>query len=126
VVPSQGGTSLRLAANDPPACTGKKSPGINNHWAKWSSSVPQSMGRSYYWLVFSSNRADITPVPRVYPDSANTGEPVVQVSQLYMTLVTKEADSTLKSYPAVYLWNQPSTTLNTTPIWEDVVIPVIQ
>src|SRR5207248_976341 len=67
-----------------------------------------------------------TRVPRVYPDSANTGEPVIQVSQLYMTLVTKEPDSSLKSYPAVYMWNQTSNTLNTTPIWEDVVIPVIQ
>lgn len=122
VVPAQGGTPARLAANDPPECTGKKSPGINNHWAKWSSSVPNAGGKSYYWLLFSSNRADIPPAPRKYHDPAQTGEQLIHVSQLYMTLVVKEG-AKLDTYPAVYLWNQPQTTLNTTPIWEDIVIP---
>ena len=39
VVPHQGDAKTeaqRLAANDPPACSGKSSPGINNHWPKWS------------------------------------------------------------------------------------------
>ena len=49
----------------------------------------------------------------------------MQISQLYMTLVTAEG-SKLTSYPALYLWNQPTETLNTTPIWEDIVIPPVQ
>jgi hypothetical protein len=125
VVPAAGGTATRLAANDPPACTGKKSPGINNHWAKWSPAVPEAKGRRYYWVLFSSNRADIAPVPRVYPDPANTGENVIQVSQLYVTAVVKDGDK-ITTYPAIYLWNQPATTLNTTPIWEVVAIPTIE
>ena len=33
VVPHQAGAQAkRLAANDPPACSGKSSPGVNNHW----------------------------------------------------------------------------------------------
>ena len=124
VVAATGGKATRLDANDPPACTGKKSPGINNHWAKWASSVPAANGRLYYWVLFSSNRADLAPAPRVYPDPANTGENVVQISQLYMTLVMKEGGQ-LKTFPAVYLWNQPTTSLNTTPIWENVAIPTI-
>jgi hypothetical protein len=126
VVPAQGGNAIRLAANDPPVCTGKKSPGINNHWAKWAPTVPEINGRRYYWLLFSSDRADIAPVPRTYPDPAHTGETTVQVTQLYMTLVVEQGDHQLQSYPAVYLWNQPSTTLNNTPIWEQVAIPTIQ
>jgi hypothetical protein len=125
VVPSAGGKALRLDANDPPACTGRKSPGVNNHWAKWAPTVPQINGRSYYWLLFSSDRSDIPPVPRTNRDPANTGEMVVQVTQLYMSLVVKSGDQ-LQSYPAVYLWNQPTTTANNTPIWEQVAIPVIQ
>jgi hypothetical protein len=125
VVPSRGGKALRLAANDPPACTGKKSPGINNHWAKWASSAPDSGGRRYYWVLFSSNRADIAPVPRMYPDPANTGETVVQVSQLYVTLIVQEG-SQLRTFPAIYLWNQPADSLNTTPIWDNVSIPPIE
>ena len=49
-------------------------------------------GRKYYWLLFSSNRADIPPVMRRYPDPAGTGEPLVQVTQLYMTVVVVEGD----------------------------------
>jgi hypothetical protein len=125
VVPAGGGTSVRLDANDPPECTGRKSPGVNNHWPKWSPAINSAGGRSYYWLLFSSNRTDIPPVPRMYPDPANTGEQVIQVSQLYMTLVTVEGGGKVVSHPALYLWNQPPETLNTTPIWEDIAIPTI-
>jgi WD40 repeat protein len=126
VVPARGGKTIRLDANDPPACTGKKSPGINNHWAKWAPTVPEINGRRYYWLLFSSDRADIPPVPRMYPDPANTGETTVQVTQLYVTLVVEQGELTLQSYPAIYLWNQPTNTLNNTPIWEQVAIPTIE
>jgi hypothetical protein len=125
VVPAAGGTALRLDANDPPACTGRMSPGVNNHWAKWSPTVNSSGGKKYYWLLFSSNRTDLPAVPRVYPDPANTGANTIQISQLYMTLVTSDGGK-LQSYPALYLWNQPTDTLNTTPIWEDIVIPPVE
>jgi hypothetical protein len=127
VVPASGGSgaaAVRLAANDPPACSGKKSPGINNHWAKWAPAVGSAGGKKYYWLLFSSNRADIPPVMRRYPDVSGTGEPLVQVTQLYMTVVVVEGGK-ITSYPAVYLWNQPADTLNTTPIWENLSIPRI-
>jgi hypothetical protein len=29
------------------------------------------------------------------------------------------------TYPAVYLWTQDSTTVNTTPVWEDLDIPTV-
>jgi hypothetical protein len=48
----------------------------------------------------------------------------VQVSQLYMTAVVRTEDG-LATYPAVYLWNQPTTRLNTTPAWEAFTIPVV-
>lgn len=34
VIPAAGGAAVRLNANDPPVCTGQKSPGIINSWAK--------------------------------------------------------------------------------------------
>jgi hypothetical protein len=124
VVPAAGGMAVRLAANDPPECTKKVSPGVNNHWAKWAPAVGTANGRKYYWLLFSSNRSDIPPVMRRYPDPAGTGDPLVQVTQLYMTGVVVEG-AKIQSFPAVYLWNQPTDTLNTTPIWENLVIPRI-
>jgi hypothetical protein len=122
VVRATGGTSERLAANDPPACSGKASPGINNHWGKWAPQVQSSNGRRYYWILFSSNRADIPPVDRRYPDPNGTGETQVSVTQLYMTVVVDDGHE-LKTFPAIYLWNQPNDTLNTTPIWENLSIP---
>lgn len=78
--------------------------------------------RKYYWLLFSSNRADIDPVPRMYPDPSNPDETNVYVTQLYMTVVVEEGGK-LTTYPAVYLWNQPTDTLNTTPVWANLAIP---
>jgi hypothetical protein len=43
ILPAAGGTATRLAANDPPACTGKTSPGMTNSWPKWS---PQAVTAS--------------------------------------------------------------------------------
>ncbi|HEY0255534.1 MAG TPA: hypothetical protein VGC41_28590, partial [Kofleriaceae bacterium] len=37
IVPAAGSTTpKRLAANDPPACTAKASPGVTNSWPKWA------------------------------------------------------------------------------------------
>ena len=64
-IPSGGGVAARIAANDPPACSGHASPGVT----KWAPSVAQaSGGRTFYGLVFSSTRTGsfsqlyVTPV----------------------------------------------------------------
>jgi hypothetical protein len=117
VVPTAGGAAVRLAANDPPACTPTVIPntrvypstkGWDNSWAKWSPDVGKANGKSYYWVIFSSYRYDVSP-PR---------------GQLYMTAVVK-TELTLQTYPAVYLWNQDLTTSNHTPAWDSFKIAPI-
>jgi hypothetical protein len=118
VVPSTGGGSaVRLKANDPPACTPPVLPntrvyptktGWDNSWAKWAPEVGMVDDRRYYWLIFSSYRYDVSP-PR---------------GQLYMTAVVT-SETSLTTYPAVYLWNQDPTTSNHTPAWEEFQIPIV-
>jgi WD40-like Beta Propeller Repeat len=117
VVPSAGGTAVRLKANDPPACTPavRPNPGVypsktgwDNSWAKWSPEVGVVNDRKFYWLIFSSYRYDISP-PR---------------GQLYMTAIVTTG-TTVTTYPAVHLWNQDLTTSNHTPAWEAFQIPPI-
>ena len=104
VIPSGGGIATRLAANDPPACSGRTSPGVTNSWPKWAPSVVQaSGGRTFYWLVFSSTRAGSLP-------------------QLYVTPVVV-AGTQVQTFGALYLWNQPATTGNHTPAWDEFKIP---
>jgi hypothetical protein len=108
VIPATGGSGVRLAANDPPACPGQQqSPGINNTWAKWSPQVtPGPNGDTYYWLIFSSWRQGMT--------DPTTGEPI---AQLFMTAIVK-TELGIHTYPAVYLWNQPADVNNFTPAWD--------
>jgi hypothetical protein len=106
-VPAGGGTATRFGANDPPACqSGAHSPGVGNDWAKWS---PRAMsaanGKTYYWLVFSSKRSGH--------------------AQLYLAPMTVTGGAVDASYPALYLWNQPSTDDNHTPSWDDYQIPPV-
>jgi len=109
---STGGTKHRLAANDPPQCSGQPtSPGINNSWPKWSPQVETYGNRTYYWMIFSSWREG-----GKYP----TGGPI---AQLYMTAVTTDEINIQTNYPAVYLWNQPATSSNHTPAWDRFQIP---
>jgi hypothetical protein len=116
-----GAQSKRLAANDPPSCTGLSSPGINNHWPKWSPTVgTDSNGNIYYWMIFSSNR--FNPKPMTVSNSGRTN--TVYVSQLYITAVVK-TELGYQTYPAIYLYNQPPTRLNTTPAWQDFNIPIV-
>lgn len=96
-----GGTATRLAANDPPACSGKASPGVTNSWPKWAPAVGSSSGSRTYWLTFSSTR---------------TGNP-----QLYVTAVVDDG-AKLTTYPALYLWNQPPAENNHTPAWDNFTI----
>jgi hypothetical protein len=132
VVPAEGGAALRLRANDPPACTGEKSPGVINSWPKWSPralSVTSSMNefgpppRTFYWLVFSSARAypGQFEVPKTQYSPNDT-----RSSQLYMTAVVRDnTNGKLESYPAVYLWNQDPKTSNLTPAWDEFKIPAV-
>ena len=122
VVPHQAGAQAkRLAANDPPACSGKSSPGVNNHWPKWSPDRLTYDNRTYYWLIFSSNRYGLPPVTT----SSNGQTKTVQVSQLYITAVVVDEMNVVDHYSAIYLWNQPQNRLNTTPSWENFHIPIV-
>ncbi len=105
VVPSAGGVATRLAANDPPACSGTSSPGVTNSWPKWSPAVGSTNGRSFYWLVFSSTRA---------------GHP-----QLYVAGLEIDNGAIVKQGAAIYLWNQPEAESNHTPAWDLFGIPPV-
>lgn len=98
VVPAGGGTASRLEANDPPACSGKTSPGVLNSWPKWSPETELHNGRQYYWISFSSARAGANP-------------------QLYVGGVVVE-NGVVKTYKAIYLWNQPQNEGNHTAAWD--------
>jgi hypothetical protein len=98
VIPATGGTPARIAANDPPQCSGKTSPGVTNSWPKWSPGSTQVNGKTVYWLTFSSTR---------------TGNP-----QLYVTPMLYDG-ATISTFPALYLWNQPAAENNHTPAWDD-------
>lgn len=102
VIPSVGGTPLRLAANDPPACSGKTSPGIENSWPKWAPDTTDTASKRYYWLTFSSTRLGGVP-------------------QLFVTPIVDEG-GVIGTYPALYLWNQPATDHNHTPAWDNFSI----
>jgi hypothetical protein len=116
LVPStgaDGGQPLRLDANDPPACTGLKSPGVTNSWAKWSPSaeyVPV-LQKTYYWVVFSSTR---------YPTGPAQGSP-----QLFISAVVVDMQGNATTYGSLYLWNQPPSEHNHTPAWDYFRIPPV-
>jgi hypothetical protein len=110
------GQAIRLAANDPVKCSGKSSPGINNHFPKWAPVKREYQGQIYYWVVFSSNRAGITPVHSNYDGKDH------EVSQLYLTAITQK-DGKYQTYGSIYLWNQPTNSVNTTPVWDVLEIP---
>lgn len=126
---------VRLAANDPVACSGEHSPGVLNSWSKWSPAVRADAGKNYYFLIFSSARRapDSFDIPRseYTPGSLDT-----RSSALYLVGFVVDETGKVTSYPAVYLWNQnriskdgtveiaPSS--NLTPSWsEDAQPPVI-
>ncbi|HVY37546.1 MAG TPA: hypothetical protein VHM31_06410 [Polyangia bacterium] len=108
VTPTAGGPGIRLAANDAANCPGQPvaTGMMNNTWGRWSPEVTKYNGSTYYWLVFSSWRQG---------DKDANGEPI---AQLFMTVVVKPDDGPIKTYPAVYLWNQPSNVSNFTPAWD--------
>lgn len=104
VIPREGGAATRVIANDPPACTGKTSPGITNSWPKWAPDATKIGQKTYYWLIFSSTRAPM-------------GNP-----QLYITGVVVDGGA-VTTYGAIYLWNQPEAENNHTPAWDFFKLP---
>lgn len=136
VVPTQGGTPIRLAANDPPSCTNERSPGVTNSWPKWSPTVRQGPagtpheGKRYYFLLFSSTRQS------PFQLSGSGGN--APASQLYLATLVESPDGSVQTYPAMYLWNQgflitnpdpdnpvvqPIQTSNLTPAFDEFIIP---
>ncbi|MEY2931180.1 MAG: hypothetical protein RL033_1929 [Pseudomonadota bacterium] len=132
VIPAAGGTATRLAANDPPACSNERSPGVLNSWPKWSPTVRSgpagtpNEGKRYYFVLFSSARQS--------PFRLGQGP----ASQLYMATVVEQPNGELLTYPAMYLWNQafeivnpgadypqvvPVQTSNLTPAFDEFLIP---
>jgi hypothetical protein len=106
VVPASGGTPVRLAANDPAACSGQTSPGITNSWGKWGPAALQANGSTYYWIVFSSKRSSGIP-------------------QLYITSLVVAPDGSMTTHGAIYLWNQPASEANHTPAWDVFRVPPV-
>lgn len=98
LVPTAGGTAVRVAGNDPPACTGGMSPGVTNSWPKWSPQTIRVGNKQYYWLTFSSTRLNNSP-------------------QLFVIGVVVEG-TTITTYRALYLWNQPENEANHTAAWD--------
>jgi WD40-like Beta Propeller Repeat len=110
VAPAQGGSPTRFVANDPPACSGAKSPPAYNAWAKWSPAVRSAGGKDYYFSVFSSAR--------------NYGGKRFG-SRLYLAPMVVEG-GTITTYSALYLWNQPENEDNHSPAWDEFQIPPIK
>jgi hypothetical protein len=130
------GTPTRLAANDPPACTGLTTATIYNSWPKWSPvAAAGPNGDTYYFFTFSSARQSTTTIP------GGGGSPPEAASELFLGSVKVDSMGNVTSYPAIYLWNQHdvvttnATTMvstvttaagtNLTPAWHDFVIPPV-
>ncbi len=132
IVPSKGGDPIRLAANDPAACTNLKGNAVHNSWAKWAPLKQSANGATYYFIAFSSSRYT--------KHTIGTVPNLVVGSELYVTTVKVDDAGKLTTYPAIYLWNQNNlvTTdvsgkasatealgLNVTPAWDDFAIPPV-
>jgi hypothetical protein len=111
VIPTGGAVrATRLAANDPPQCSGSKSPGTFNSWPKWAPEVAtDAQGTKYYFIVFSSAR--------------NNGQQRFG-ARLYITPVTVDTAGVITTHAALFLWNQPETEDNHSPAWDTLDIPV--
>jgi hypothetical protein len=118
IVPAGGGKVVTGAVNQPPACSGKKSPGVNNVWPRWSPAVQGFGGLTYYFIIFSSNRMGLT-AKSTYMSSP------VPIVQLYVATVTIDELQQVVIYPAIYLWNQKTDRMNLTPAWSTFTIPPI-
>lgn len=130
VIPSAGGAATSLESNA--GVCGEPTGTLYNSWAKWSPSFATDGSRTYYFLIFSTSRNSPYDLPR-----GNTR--TSPASQLYMTTVIKEADGSITSGEAIYLWNQKNlvsgegetasisdlATNNVTPAWDEFKIPPV-
>jgi hypothetical protein len=125
VVPSAGGQPTRLAANDPPACTGRKSPGVQNSWPKWApKAYDGGAGKLYYFLIFSSIRSAIDVSAAACPAGTGGASRIPNCrSELFVTGIAVNADKSVETHGAIYMWNQAQDTNNLTPVWDVIEIP---
>jgi hypothetical protein len=137
VIPSGGGTPVRLAANDAVTCAGDDpKQGLLNSWPKWSPHATSVGGKTYYFLIFSSARK--SPASFEIPRGLYTPPTLdTRSSQLYMTaIVVDDATHAITTYPALYLWNQDRVVANgavtdalnsnLTPAWDEFLIPAVK
>lgn len=130
VIPASGGEPVRLVSND--GVCGESTGTLYNSWAKWAPTSATDGQTSYYFLIFSTARNS--------PFAINRGNMRTSpASQLYMTTIVKNADGTITSSPAIYLWNQRNLiegpadaptvtellTNNVTPAWDEFKIPPV-
>jgi hypothetical protein len=125
----------RLKANDPVACTGSQSPGVQNTWPKWAPMPAVATagmagnqgpdGKLYYWVTFSSTRANACTV------TATSGQPntlctkqqsmdALAHAQLYVAGIVVDPNNggAITTYPAIYMWNQDAALNNLIPAWD--------
>jgi hypothetical protein len=107
VVAGNGGSALRLRANDPPTCTTLTSPGLTNAWPRWAPQSQASGSFNYYWIVFSSKRRPATGL-----------NPQLYVAAI-VTKVVNNVETLYADYPAVYVLAQDATQNNHTPAWDN-------
>lgn len=106
IVAGGGGSALRLRANDPPACSGKTSPGLTNSWPRWAPKAGVDGEKRYYWVVFSSIRREAT-----------ANRPQLYVAAI-VTKVQNGIESLYADYPAVYVTTQDPAANNHIPSWD--------
>jgi hypothetical protein len=124
-----GAPPCRLKANDPVACTGLASPGVQNTWPKWAPNpippgagdagvpAPQTInGFTYYWVTFSSIRSTTAGAAPGAP--AGTAK-----QQLYVAGVVVDGKGNITTFAPIYLWNQDDTFNNLIPAWGEFAIP---
>jgi hypothetical protein len=140
VIPAAGGTATPLAANDAGTCGGDDVKiGQINSWPKWSPDAVASKGKTYYFLVFSSARKygdDFSQQFKLPPNPLAPFKGLTDSSQLYLAaVVVDNTTKEIKSYPAVYIWNQNRAAgasgaaglkySNLTPAWDPIKLPPI-
>jgi hypothetical protein len=102
---------------------------VTNSWARWSPEHPTCGSLTYYWVIFSSSREGLQFDATQFKNKPTY--PNEPTSQLYLTALVDDGSGTPKTFPAVYIWNQPtsnsaypgSNQSNHTPAWEVVAIP---
>ncbi|MFZ5897520.1 MAG: hypothetical protein ACOY0T_41105 [Myxococcota bacterium] len=140
VIPAEGGTATRLVANDPVACVGDDmSRGIINSWPKWSPDAFKTRGKTYYFVIFSSARKygdEFSQQFKLPLSSASAFTGLNDSSQLWLAAVVVDESGNVKTYPALYVWNQNRLATaggtgmgiqfsNLTPAWDPFKLPPI-